>query len=596
MADEFTDRRGDPWEFDAGPPKNRSWARLFATTPNYRALGVAMSGEEEFRWHFGPMFYRGRLKDDSVRVLVIGQEGAQDESLSHRSFTGGTGGRMQHVLNHLGVTHSYLFLNTFVYPIFNQYDGLLPRLAQDPRSPIARHRGELLDYVLARNDVRLVIAVGLAAKESVATWIEAHGGSADPDKLHEADSHRLGAKIKTIGVLHPGGASKGGTTAKIIADFKRAIRQFEEWEQAAPGWLPVDPGATRLPADDYTYSAAPIPFRDFAYGTNWRLGRSSTSSNRDRDQKAIQLFAKGGEYGDHSALYATLPGSTTPDTSYLPAAGDLPYEPARTTYLDFDAGPTATMARLLQGGSPGRPWPDFASLGLTANPSLGHGAGYRGRLSHPSILVLADQESQDDLFTGRALTGNIGQHLQAFLRSAGLTKQYAILRTLPVDSLVDPVAAVTRAVDDPATRAILREAMRLAQASVILTLGKHAERVATAEAPAGTPVVHLAAFNKTDPAAAWKPGLDALAALTFARDVAKGPYLGGREPIPRGDLPFGTLRWQATTGDRAQRGRIGSTSTPNYYKLRMPTWAANSSPTALTAAEAAAVAALKAHP
>ncbi len=596
MADEFRDGRGDPWEFDGGPPKNRSWARLFATTPNYRAIGVAMSGDEEYRWHFGPMFYRGRLQDDSVRVLVIGQEGAQDESLSHRSFTGGTGARMQHVLNHLGVTRSYLFLNTFCYPIFGQYNGLLPRLAQEPLSPIARHRGELLDYVLARNDLRLVIAVGLAAKESVATWIEAHGGSADPDELHEADSHRLGAKVKTIGVLHPGGATKGGAAAKIKADFVRAIHQVEEWEQDAPGWLPVDPGATRLPADDYTYSSAPIPFRDFPFGTNWRLGRGSTSSNRAADQRSIQLFAKGGEYGDHSATYVTPPSSTTADSSYAPAPGDLPYEPARTTYLDFDSGPTTTMARLLQGGSLGRPWPDFASLGLSANPSLGTGPGYRGRLTHPSILVLGDQESQDDLFTGRALTGNVGQHLQAFLRAAGLTKQYAILRTLPVDSLGDPVAAVTRAVDDPATRSILREAMRLAQPAVIVTLGPHAERVAAAEAPAGTPVVNLAAFNKADPSAAWKPGLTALAALAFPRDVAKGPYLGGREPIPRADLPFGTLRWQATTGDRAQRGRIAGKNTTNYYQLRMPTWAANSSPTALTTAEAAAVAALKAQP
>ena len=73
---------------------------------------------------------------------------------------------MQFVLNRLGVTHSYLFLNTFVYPIFSQYNGLLPKLAQDPRSPIARHRGELLDYVLDRNDIRLVIAVGDAAKKT----------------------------------------------------------------------------------------------------------------------------------------------------------------------------------------------------------------------------------------------------------------------------------------------------------------------------------------------------------------------------------------------------------------------------------------------
>ena len=54
--------------------------------------------------------------------------------------------------------------------------------------------------MLERNDIRLVIAVGVAAKQSVATWIEAHGGSADPDLLHEADSDRLGAQVKTIGV------------------------------------------------------------------------------------------------------------------------------------------------------------------------------------------------------------------------------------------------------------------------------------------------------------------------------------------------------------------------------------------------------------
>lgn len=596
VADEFAEGRGDPWEYDGGPPKNRSWARLFAATPNYRAIGVAMSGEEEFRWQFGPMFYRGRLRDDSVRVLIIGQEGAQDECLSHRSFTGGTGARMQHVLNHLGVTRSYLFLNTFVYPIFGQYNGLLPRLAQDPRSPIARHRGELFDYVLARNELRLVIAVGAAAKQSVATWIRAHGGNADPDRLHAADSDRLGEKVKTIGVLHPGGASKGAAATKVKRDFRRAIRQIEQWELDDPGWLPVDAGETRRSADDYMYESAPIPFRDFPYGTNWRLGRGGTSSNRARDQKSIQLFAHGGEYGDTSATYPNPPSSRTPDSTYAPAPGDLPYEPARTTYFDFDAGPTRTMARLLQGGSRGRPWPDFAGLGLSANPSLGYGPGYRGRLTRPSILVLADQESQDDLFTGRALTGNIGQHLQAFLRSAGITKQYAIVRTLPVDSLEDPVTAVTRAVDDPATRSILREVMRRARPSVVVTLGPHAERVTGTEAPPGTPLVHLAPFDSTDPAAAWRPGLDALSALAFGRDVPEGPYLGGREPIPRGDLPFGTLRWQATTGDRAQRGRIGGKPTPNYYRLRMPTWAANSAPTQLTAAEAAAVSALKANP
>ena len=155
------------------------WARLFAETPNYRGLGKAVLGREKFRWHFGPMFYRGRLTDGDVRVLVIGQEGAQDESLGHRSFVGGTGARMQHFLHHIGITRSYLFLNTFVYPINGQYDGAKLRwLAQSPDSPIVQHRHAILDHVLARNDLRLVVAVGVAAKETVVTWVKAHGGSA----------------------------------------------------------------------------------------------------------------------------------------------------------------------------------------------------------------------------------------------------------------------------------------------------------------------------------------------------------------------------------------------------------------------------------
>ena len=110
-------------------------------------------------------------------MLVIGQEGAQDESLAHRSFIGGTGARLQHVLNHLGINRSYLFLNSFVYPIFGQYSARLRGLAQDPHSPIVQHRHRLYDEVLAHNDVRLVIAVGTAAKESVVTWIGSRGGT-----------------------------------------------------------------------------------------------------------------------------------------------------------------------------------------------------------------------------------------------------------------------------------------------------------------------------------------------------------------------------------------------------------------------------------
>ena len=185
MALDFLKDRGLPWEYDPGPPANRQWARLFAETPNYRGLGRALGGGEEFRWHFGPMFYRGRLTDNTARVLVIGQEGAQDESLGHRSFVGGTGARMQHFLRHIGITQSYLFLNTFVYPIFGQYTGAeLLWLAQNTKSPIVKHRHALWNYVRERQDLRLIVAVGKAAKESVHTWIKSRGGAC-PSGAHD---------------------------------------------------------------------------------------------------------------------------------------------------------------------------------------------------------------------------------------------------------------------------------------------------------------------------------------------------------------------------------------------------------------------------
>ena len=181
----MADVRGDPWEHDPGPTSASGWAELFAATPNYRGLGGRSSGARRSAGTTGrcstAVGWMARRK-----VMVVGQEGAQDESLAHRSFTGGTGARMQHLLRFLGLDRSYLFLNSFVYPIFGQYTQDLRKLAQDPRSPIVIHRNRIFDKAVVDGDVRLVIAVGRAAKESVATWIESHGGTADPDTLHTA--------------------------------------------------------------------------------------------------------------------------------------------------------------------------------------------------------------------------------------------------------------------------------------------------------------------------------------------------------------------------------------------------------------------------
>lgn len=594
MWDSYWDDRGSPWEFDPGPPLNRRWARLFAETPNYRAVGRALTGQEEFRWHFGPMFYRGRLGDRQVKVLVVGQEGAQDESLSHRSFTGGTGARMQHLLAHLGIDRSYLFLNTFVYPIFGQYDGRLPIIAQHPASPIARHRNAIFDYAAQRNDIHLAIAVGRAAKESLASWVEAHGGTADPERLHLADASAISPGLHMVGVLHPGGAGKGGAVTAIVSSFKAAIDRVAAWSAADPAWLPPDPGNQRLPASAYKYSSRPIPFRDFPYGAAWRLGRGATSSNRRDGQRAIQLFSEHGTYNNdgHTLKYQGNADGTS--AGYDAPAGDRAWEPPRQAHLEYDRGPGAQFSRLLQGGLAGFPWPDFGAFGLHCAPSFGTGPVYRGRLDRPSILVLADQQSHDDLFTMRAATGDDGQRLQAFLTAAGVTSRYGIVRVLPVDVLGEDPAAARAAVDSSQVRALYAEVVRRSRPDVLLLVGPLAQRLRAHVTPGSTPVVTMKSRHQSGADASWRAALAQLATLDYQREINSPSYAyrGEREQIPRRDLPFGTLRWQATSGDRAQRPVKGGAATFDYYKLTMPAWAAALAAPPLTAAETAAVQAL----
>jgi uracil-DNA glycosylase len=591
----MADERGDPWEHDPGPTTASGWAALFADTPNYRGLGRAVLGREAFRWHHGPMFFRGRL-DGSAKVVLVGQEGAQDESLSHRSFTGGTGARMQHFLRHIGLDRSYLFLNSFVYPIFGQYSDMLRRIAQDLRSPITQHRNRILDKAVVDGDVRLVVAVGRAAKESIATWVRAHGGSADPNQLHDATLGSLPSRVRLVGVVHPGSAS-GGSTGAIRADFQRACNVIRDRVDADPGWLPADPGVPRNLDAAYQYRSAAIPHRDFPFGTCPRLGRGGTSSNRSDNQRGIRLFSANGRYNAVGADLRDPSTATGSRDGYDDDAGDLPYEPPRAAATAFDRGPPGDLARLLLGGEPGLAWPDFAARGVTSDASFGVGPIYRGRFGNLSLIVLADQASDDDLFTGRALSGDAGQHLDQLLLAAGITRRYLVVRTLPVGTLDLTQARRNSLLDLPQVQALHRELLQrvLAQnpdVTALLALGPGAQRLAPQVAPAGLEVIGLAAHGASGAAASWQAALDRLATRAYPRDVANPTFRlsAGRGQLPRADLPYGTLRWVGTSGDRAVRPTdldLGGPS-PDYLKLFAPAWVAQLAPAPLSPAEQAA--------
>src|SRR4030095_8257965 len=74
---------------------------------------------DSFRVEWGPIFHRGRL-DGTARLLIVGQDPATHETITRRILVGEAGQRIQGFLTKLGVSRSYVFVNTFLYSVFGQ--------------------------------------------------------------------------------------------------------------------------------------------------------------------------------------------------------------------------------------------------------------------------------------------------------------------------------------------------------------------------------------------------------------------------------------------------------------------------------------------
>jgi hypothetical protein len=124
---------------------------------------------------------------------------------------------------------------------------------------------------------------------------------------------------------------------------------------------------------------------------------------------------------------------------------------------------------------------------------------------------------------------------------------------------------------------------------VLLALGPGAQRLAPRVVPAGVDVIPLAAAGNPGAAASWQAALDQLATRTYPKDLPNPSFrLGpGRGQLPRIDLPYGTLRWVGSSGDRAVRPTVLDLDrpSPDYLKLFAPSWVAQLGPAPLTPAE-----------
>ncbi|MGH3085350.1 MAG: uracil-DNA glycosylase family protein [Gaiellaceae bacterium] len=112
----------------------------------------------DFRLEWGPVFHRGRL-DGRARVLVLGQDPAQHETILRRILVGEAGHRIQGFLWKLGIERSYVMVNTFVYSVFGQGRGNKHR--HNPK--IAAYRNRWLGALLKPGRIEAVVALGSLA-------------------------------------------------------------------------------------------------------------------------------------------------------------------------------------------------------------------------------------------------------------------------------------------------------------------------------------------------------------------------------------------------------------------------------------------------
>lgn len=640
----YDSRRGSPAEYDPGAHPNSKWAQLFGETPNYRAIGLAALGgqemtDEKFRWEFGPMWYRGRLTPESVKVFIVGQEGAQDENISNRAFTGSTGTRVQKFLNHLGIYRSYLFLNTFVYTINGQLeeDPKFKWIEQGEGSPIVEYRHKLFDNMLETNSqtVALFMGVGRGGKASLATWINARGGrcstawelkNCDTSGLVKWFQENRGVQIKNpilaIGVPHPGGANPnlGGDEQleNIKRGFTEAAQRVAQMKTQNTGWLQADKEERASLSDlidrlnkPYVYKGyAPIPFRDFAFNTNWRMGSEGTTSNR-WGASSIQVYSDAGEYNDKNSKFVR-PRDQDSGLNKAKTAlqgmnqRDVPYESPRY-YSDtwssdkpnYDFGPCGyykpqdqpcELAEALVS------WPNLKQMGVASvsHDSFGYFGTYRGRATNAKVYIIADQTSHDDFFSTRALSGTEGQKLQALLEKSGVGLNYFIQRSLPTDTLGVNSQDLIKAVTQPAFQEVYQKVFdavkNKSDIKVVISIGPVAKAIVSQlQLNSDQTVIHIENMSQ------WKQATQAgqLIANRLGQTMTSD-YKGELKTIPREDLPYHTRWWMGSSGDRAARGEDYSTG--NYYRVWAPYWVSQLRPLNLSKEEAEQLKKIKVTP
>ena len=159
---------------------------------------------DQFRVEWGPIFHRGRL-DGSARILVIGQDPAQHETIVRRVLVGEAGRRLQGLLAKFGITQSYTIINTFLYSVYGDVKASTERDAN-----LVAYRNRWLDALLIGQKIEAVIALGRAADGAWQAWRQTPNGKdfnagyapvthpTQPESSSKGDKQKLAEATKLL--------------------------------------------------------------------------------------------------------------------------------------------------------------------------------------------------------------------------------------------------------------------------------------------------------------------------------------------------------------------------------------------------------------
>jgi uracil-DNA glycosylase len=240
----------------------------------FRSLATDFPGEDvypsdQFRVEWGPIFHRGRL-DGSARVLVIGQDPAQHETIIRRILVGEAGRRLQGFLAKLGITRSYVLINTFLYSV---YGSVKAKTRRDPN--LVGYRNRWLSALLSSARVEAVVALGTAADEAWQLFKSAEGQAVDiayapithptqPESSSKNDKAKLKEATKKLlanwniglqaiapAISHPDSAAPLVPYGETWADGERPAVPDIDYPAGVPAWMRQQDGwAKRVGADD----------------------------------------------------------------------------------------------------------------------------------------------------------------------------------------------------------------------------------------------------------------------------------------------------------------------------------------------------------